>query len=157
MPPPLSLTLTARVRRLLPTIQGGVAAGLGSRAINDAIRAATGTGIRRTDLLRVMREIRGVQEAGDRLKFVRRDRTPDPNRVPTALTPIRRRFGSTIEVRGRLLDTGESITRFVQVTHDQPLDRGALEDIGAGFIEDDVDEYGIALDSVLLVRQVKRA
>lgn len=104
-----------------------------------------------------MREIRGVQTAGDALKFVRRDRVPDPNRTPAALTPIRRALSSVVRVDGVLLTTGESISRFVTVTHDDVLSRGQIEDIAVGFIEEDVDEYGIALDSVLLVSQVRRA
>lgn len=154
---PFIFKLTARQRRLLPSIRGGVAAGLGSRAINAAITAATGTGIRRQVLLDIMREIRGVQAAGERLQFVRLDRVPDPTRVPTALTPIRRAFGSTVRVEGVLLDTGERAVRHVQVTHDDILTRGQIEDIAAGFITDDEAEYGIELDRVLLVQQVRRA
>lgn len=157
MPPPLSLQLSARVRRLLPSIESGVAAGLSSRAINEAIRRATGTGIRRQVLLDIMREIQGIQRAGDLLRFVRRDRVPTPGRVPVALTPIRRALSSTVRVIGRLLTTGEAISRFVQVTHDDILTRGQIEDIATGFIEDDQDEYGIVLESVLLTRQVRRA
>lgn len=157
MPPPLSLQLSARVRALLPVIRGGVASGLSSRAINDAIRNATGSGLRRQVLLDVMREIRGIAQAGDRLKNVRFDRVPDPGRVRRALTPIRREFGSTVRVSGRLLDTGEAITRHVTVTHDDILTRGEIEDIAAGFIEEDEAEYGIALTAVLLVEQVRRA
>ncbi len=157
MPIPLSLTLTARARRLLPIIEGGVTAGLSSRSINAAITTATGSGLRRQVLLDIMRELRGVQIAGEALQFVRLDRVPNPLRVPTALTPIRRAFGSTVRIVGSLFDTGEGVTRFVQVTHDGVLTRGEIEAIAEGFIEDEEAEYGIDLQSVLLVRQVKRA
>lgn len=154
---PFSLTLSSRLRRLLPTIEGGVAAGLSSRAINAAITSATGTGIRRQVLLDIMREIRGIEVAGERLQFVRLDRAPNPTRVPTALTPIRRAFGSTVRVEGRLLSTGEMVTRHVQVTHDSVLTRGRIEEIAASFLEDEEAEYGIDLERVLLVKQVRRA
>ncbi len=157
MPLPFSLSLTARVRRLLPTIESGVASGLSSRAINEAITRATGSGIRRQTLLDIMREMRGIQTVGETLQFVRLDRAPNPARIPTALTPIRRAFGSTVRVEGSLLDTGERIVRHVQVTHDGILSRGEIEDIAAGFLEDEEAEYGISLERVLLVRQVRRA
>lgn len=154
---PLSLRLSARVRSLLPIIESGITSGLSSRAINAAIQRATGTGVRRQVLLDIMREISGIRRHGDTLRFVRRDRVPNPNRVPLALTPIRRAMSSTVRVSGTLLSTGENITRFVQVTHDDILTRGEIEDIAAGFIEEDKDEYGIALETVLLVSQVRRA
>lgn len=154
---PLSLQLTSRVRGLLPIIESGVASGLSSRTINEAIRAATGTGLRRQVLLDIMRDMRGIAQAGEGLQFVRLDRAPDPTRVPRALTPIRRAFGSTVRVEGVLLSTGQAVTRFVQVTHDSVLTRGEIEDIAAGFLEDEEAEYGIELDRVLLVRQVQRA
>lgn len=142
---------------MLPSIERGVAAGLSSRAIGIAIKNATGTGIRRQVLLDIMREIRGISSFGENLQFVRLDRRPDPSRVPTALTPIRRAFGSTVRIEGRLLGTGESIIRHVQVTHDSVLTRGQIEDIAAGFLEDEESEYGIDLTRVLLVKQVRRA
>ncbi len=138
-------------------IESGVASGLSSRAINTAIQRATGSGLRRQVLLDVMREVRAIQTAGESLQFVRFDRTPDPSRVPTALTPIRRAFGSTVRIEGRLLATGEMVTRHVQVTHDSALTRGQIEDTAASFLEDEESEYGIDLHQVLLVRQVRRA
>ena len=157
MATPLSLTLSSTVRRLLPIIESGVAAGLSSRAINAAIKTATGTGVRRQVLLDIMREMRGIQTAGESLQFVRFDRAPNPARVPTALTPIRRAFGSTVRIEGRFLSTGERVVRHVQVTHDSVLTRGEIEDIAAGFLEDEESEYGIVLERVLLVKQVRRA
>lgn len=134
-----------------------MASGLSSRAINTAIQQATGTGLRRQVLLDVMREMKGIQTAGEQLQFVRLDRRPDPRRVPTALTPIRRAFGSTVRIEGRLLETGELVTRHVQVTHNDVLTRGEIEDIAASFLEDEEGEYGIELSRVLLVKQVRRA
>ncbi len=154
---PFSFSLSTRVRRLLPTITRGVSAGLSSRAINAAITAAEGSGLRRQVLLDVMREIRGIQSVGESLQFVCLDRIPNPSRIPTALTPIRRAFGSTVRVQGTLLGTGELVTRHIQVTHDTVLTRGQIEDIATSFIEDEEAEYGIDLERVLLVRQVRRA
>lgn len=160
MPLPLSLKLTRRVRRLLPMIERGVAAGLGSRAINSAIQRATGRGIRRQVLLDIMREIRGIQRANDTLQFVRFDRVPDLTRTPTALTPIRRAISSRVQVGEQLLATGERIDRFVQVTHDVVLTRGEIEDVALGFLEDDPpgdSAQGLTLIEIKLVGQVKRA
>lgn len=162
MPPPLSLRLTSRQRGLLPTIRSGVASGLSSRSINDAIRRATGRGVNRQVLLDVIREMKGIQKHGETLQFVRLDRRPDPNRVKAAITPIRRALSSTVRVRGFLLGTGQSIERFVQVTHDAVLTRGQIEDIAAGFFDDAQEAQfdstsGMVLESALLVEQVRRA
>lgn len=157
MAAPLALRLTRRVRQLLPTIESGVAAGLSSRAINAAITRATGTGIRRQTLLDIMRSIRQIETVGESLQFVRFDRVPNPDRTPLALTRIRRRFGSTVRLQGRLVTTGESVTMHVQVTHDEPLTRGEIELAALGFVDDDPEGYGLDIDRALLVRQVRRA
>ena len=162
MATPFSVRLSSRVRRLLPIIESGVASGLSSRAINTAIQQATGTGIRRQVLLDVMREISGIQKHGQTLKNVRLDRRPDPRRTPRALTPISTAFSSTVEIKGRLLGTGEPVTQHVQVVHDAVLTRGQIEDIASAFFEEvQEDQFkstsGVELDSVLLVKQVQRA
>lgn len=162
MPTPLSVRLTSRQRGLLSVIESGVASGLSSRSINTAIKNATGTGINRQVLLDVIREIKGIQRHGDTLKNVRLDRRPDPRRTPRALTPISTALSSTVEIKGRLLGTGESVTQHVQIVHDAILTRGQIEDIATVFFEEDQDEQfkstsGIELDSVLLVKQVQRA
>ena len=162
MPTPLSLRLSQRVRRLLPIIEGGVTSGLSSRAINTAIRNATGTGIRRQDLLDIIREIKGIQKHGDTLKNVRLDRRPDPRRTPNALTPISTAISSTVQIKGRLFGTAALVVQHVQVVHDSILTRGQIEDIAAAFFDEEQEEQfkstsGIELDEVLLVEQVQRA
>ncbi len=104
-----------------------------------------------------MRSIRQIETVGESLQFVRFDRVPNPDRTPLALTRIRRRFGSTVRLQGRLVTTGESVTMHVQVTHDEPLTRGEIELAALGFVDDDPEGYGLDIDRALLVRQVRRA
>ena len=86
---------------------------------------------------------------------MRRDFTPDPRRLPDALTKLRRAFSFQVKISGFDLSTGEDITRFVSVALDDPLTRAEIESIGLGFIEEDMERYGLAVTDVLLDRGVK--
>lgn len=154
MPLPLLATLSGRARLAYPIIQRGVREGLSSRAINTILQDTIG-GLRRTSLLSIMRAERGVALAGSRLQALRRDFTPDPTRLPDSLTKLRRGFSFTVRIRGFDLGTGEDVTRFVTVALDDPLTRAEIENIGLGFIEEDLERYGVAVTEVLLQRGMK--
>ncbi len=154
MPPPLLSTLPARARLAFPIIQGGVRRGLSANSIQSLLRSE-GLGIRRQSLLDIIRAERGIETASSRLRAMRRDFTPDPRRLPDALTKLRRAFSFQVKIRGFDLSTGEDITRFVSVALDDPLTRAEIENIGLGFIEDDMERYGLAVTDVILDRGVK--
>ena len=154
MPPPFLGTLSARARRAYPIIQRGVREGLSSQQIMGVLARGEG-GIRRQSLLDIMRFERNIAVSGQGLRTMRRDFTPDPRRLPDALTKLRRPFSFQVKIRGFDLSTGEDITRFVNVSLDNPLTRAEIENIGLGFIEEDMERYGLAVTDVILDRGVK--
>jgi len=114
-----------------------------------------GLGIRRQSLLDIVRGVRGIEVAGARLRTLRRNFTPDPRRLPDALTKIRRAFSFEVRISGIDLSTGEDIVRHVSVSLDDPLTRSQIENIGLGFIEEELERYGLAVTDVLLTSGVK--
>lgn len=154
MPPPLLSTLSARARTAFPIIQGGVRQGLSANVIQGVLRSQN-LGIRRQSLLDIIRGVRGIEVAGARLRTLRRDFTPDPRRLPDALTKLRRPFSFTVRISGFDLSTGEDIVRHVNVSLDDPLTRGQIENIGLSFIDADSERYGLAVTDVLLESGVK--
>jgi hypothetical protein len=140
---PLLSTLSVAARTALPFIERGVREGLASRAINAVLKSEFGKGLRRQVLLDVMRAVSGVQSAGAQLKFLGLDKIPNPARIPAALTTIRREFSYKIEVRGVSSMTGQSMTRFVQVTSSRNLTRREMQDAALDAIGSDQERYGI--------------
>lgn len=154
MPLPLLQTLSARARLAYPIVQGGVRRGLTANAIGGLLRDQ-GLGIRRQSLLDIIRAERGIETASSQLRTMRRDLTPDPRRLPDALTKLRRPFSFSVKIRGFDLSTGEDITRFVNVALDTPLTRAEIEEMGLAFIDADFQRYGTAVTDVILERGVK--
>jgi len=154
VPPPLLSTLSGRAREAYPIIKGGVGRGLTANQIQTVLRSQ-GLGIRRQSLLDIVRGVRGIEVAGARLRTLRRNFTPDPRRLPDALTKIRRAFSFEVRISGIDLSTGEDIVRHVSVSLDDPLTRSQIENIGLGFIEEELERYGLAVTDVLLTSGVK--
>lgn len=151
MPLPFIATLAPRIRALLPIIEGGVARGISSRKLNDVIKAATGQGIRRQTLLDVMRAVSGVQRAGSQLKFLGRNKLPNLNRLPQALTRIQRKYSFLVRVTGHLIESGETIFQHVTLTMDSALTKGRMESMAQEIVEDAKLGYGIAVSQALLI------
>lgn len=151
---PFLSTLSARARQAYPIIQRGVSEGLSARAIQTTLSSA-GLGIRRQTLLDTVRRIKDVEGRGQRLRFIRSDRTPDPRRLPEALTTLRRSFSFRVELRGVDFGTGDPFTRFVTVALDKPLTRQEIERKAEQFILDEPKRYGIDIETVLLVHGSK--
>lgn len=119
-----------------PIIQRGIREGLSANAIQKVLRDS-GLGVRRTSLLEVVRAERGVQEAGERLRFLRPDRRPDPSRLPLAITKQRRLYSYTIRIRGADPFTAEPFERWFNVSSDQLLTRNDVEAIAEEFSRED--------------------
>ena len=120
--------LSAATRRSYSIIQAGVAQGLSARAVNEAVRAATGTGIRRTDLLQGMRLAGGVQQAGRNIANVGFDRRPNYGTLP-AFSPVssNKKYLIQYEVRWTDSVSGESGSNFITIGTDQTLTRLELD------------------------------
>ena len=154
MPPPLLSTLSQRARNAFPIIRGGVARGLSSNSIQTLLRGQ-GLGIRRTDLLSIIRAEKGIEVASSQLRFLNRNRTPDPRRLPDAIHKIRRAFSFEVRIKGFDFNTGSDVTQFVTVVLDDPLTRAEIENIGLSMVEEEAKRYGFSVTDVLLVRGLK--
>lgn len=128
--------LATKVRQNLAIVQAGVSRGLNSRQINSLIETATGSGIRRVDLLAGIRHLKGQLEAGLHIRNIRRDRLPDPARLPRAQTHILSNYSFVVEVRGIDSDTGLASTRNLTIRSDRLLTPEQIE--GEAF--DAIDE-----------------
>jgi len=151
---PFLSTLTRTARRAFPIIQGAVRRGLSANRIQSLLSSVK-LGIRRTSLLDLIRREKGIEIGAANLRAVRRDRIPDPRRMPEALTTLKRAFSFKVRLQGIDTSTGEDIDRFVQVSLDRPRTRGDIEDLGASFAFEDPERYGIDLTSVTLQSGVK--
>lgn len=135
-------------------IQRGIRSGLSSRDISETLQAA-GLGIRRSTLLDIMRREREIVAHGSNLRFLPLDRAPNPDRLPEALTRLRRQYSYTIELRGRVIDTQELITRTVTVASSKLITRRAAELLAADYVLDTPEAYGIEVDSTQLIGALK--
>lgn len=151
-----SATFSASIRRALPLIQAGVSRGLSSTALQRSL-SRTGFGVRRTDLLDAMRSIRGEERAGSALRSIRRDRKPDPLRLPIAKTSIRRNFSFDVKVTGFDSNTGERFDRFITIATDDLMTRQEIEDKATEVIEDDQENYPMDIDTIVIQRGRRRA
>ena len=147
-------TLTKTASFAYPLIQKGVRAGLASRAIAGTLSRA-GLGIRRSTLLSIMRKERTLVQHGLNMRFLPLKRFPNPLKLPTALTKLRRAYSYTVELRGRLIDTQELIKRQVTVASSKLLTRQQAEEIAGGYLMDTPEAYGMELDKAQLINVVK--
>ena len=147
--------MSARARRQFPIIRRAVREGLSTNQIQTLLRATELGGIRRTDLLALVRGERGIREAGAQLRFLTRNSVPDPRRIPEALTKMRRSFSFTVRIRGVDVTTGTTIERFVNVSLNNPASRNTIEQIGFDFSQPEPGQYGFAVTEVLLVSAIK--
>lgn len=149
-------SLSRSALRNLPFIEAAVARGISSTALQTALTQA-GRGMRRTDLLTAIRRVRGIDRAQPALRSVRRDRLPDPVRIPIAATNIRRQFSFRMRIRGTDMRTGERVDRFVTITSDTVLSRDQLERDVEDLLDTERENYQLEPDSITLMDAVKRA
>lgn len=127
-------------------IRSAVARGLSANATLESLRAGS-LGYRRTDFLSDFRELSTRAAVDERLRFVRRDRAPDPAELPEASTTILRRYSYEVRLRGFDPFSGEQQTRYVTVSSSDPLTREVIEDDALGFLEVSEGDSGLPLGS----------
>lgn len=132
-----------------------MARGISSRKLNAVIKAATGQGVRRQVLLDYMRAVAGVKQKSTFLKFLKDNAIPNINRLPTALTTIQRRFSFIVEVRGILIESGETIVQHVTLAMDSPLSKARMQQMAEQIVEDREERYGIEIDRGILLSGVR--
>lgn len=146
---PYLATLNIAARTAYPLIQKGVRAGLSANRIGSAL-ADAGMGIRRSTLLSIVKRERTLLDHSRNLRFLPFDRAPDPERLPEALTRLRRKYSYQIGVRGYIGDTGEPIQRFVTIASSTIITRRQAESAAMQMVEDDPDTYPIVIERVIL-------
>jgi hypothetical protein len=147
-------SLPASARAAYPLIQRGVREGLSSNRILEGLVKA-GLGIKRQTGLDIIRAERGVQLEGGALRNLRRTAVFNPERLPEAMTKLRRKFSFQVELRGVDLNTGENTVRLVTVSTDNAMTRNDIEAHAQAFADDDQNRYGIIIESVQLVHGLK--
>ncbi len=153
---PFLAAFAPRIRALYPIIQGGVSRGLSSRAINASIKDATGKGVNRQKLLDVIRAITGVKQAQSQLKFLTKTSIPNINRLPQALTTIRRKLSFKILVKAINLASGETVEQNVTLTMDKPRSRDRMETMAVEIIESRQERYGLEVLTATLTEGLRR-
>ena len=120
--------LSSAVRRNYSIIQQGVAQGLSARSINEVVRASTGSGIRRSDLLQGMRVAGGVQQAGRNIGNIGLNRRPNYATLP-AFAPVtsNQKYLVQYEIRWSDSVTGETGSNFITIGTDEQLTRLELD------------------------------
>lgn len=151
---PIPGGLSDSARRALPFVRQGVAGGMSGNALSSALSAA-GAGVRRTELLDAIRMVRGEAEAADRLKFVRKDRRPDPARLPLSRTRMLREYGYVVELRGFDPQLGGSALRYATVSSSRLQTIAEIEDAALALIGD-LEEYEPFEVATVLVTQARR-
>ena len=151
---PFFAALTKRQRAALPIIRAGVKQGLTRNAIQ-ALTREMGTGLRRSSLLQIITNVERQLATGPQLRNLNFNAVPNPNRLPEALTTIRRRFAYHVQITGLDVSSGQTRSRFVTVSTDRHLTRGQIEDEALDFALDDIDTYGLEDVSTLLESGVR--
>jgi len=154
---PLLWRLPASARIAYPFILAGTRRGLSSRAIEQSVREA-GLRISRTrTILPLMRAIREAEAAGRNVRFIPKGNAVNVNRLPEAITHIRREFSYSVRVRG-LDGSGAPIERFIQVTTDNPLMTvQEIEDNARAAAEGELESGGLADVEVQIDEGLRRA
>lgn len=152
--------LSSGVQKNLGILRRGIREGLTSTAMNAVIKQSQGVGLRRTDLLAGIRHIKGIEEAGSRIRNMRPDLMPDPDRIPYAKTPILSKYSFTIEVRGIDKNTGLRGTTALTIRTNTLMTRNEIEAEAQEAI-DEAEDTGAAykhfeVESILIVDARRR-
>lgn len=120
-----------------PFILRGTRQGLSSRAIESAIRASGLPISRGRTILPIMRRLEQLEAAGRAIRFIPKSNTINVDRLPEAITRLRREFSYSVRVTG-IDPSGRTTSRFVTVSTDNPgLTPGEIEQLAADAVGPD--------------------
>lgn len=125
--------LVPSARTSLPFVQSMVEQGLTSTDIQAALSEA-GLGVRRTDLLSLIRGLKGIEESRTYLESVRDDFRPDPSRLPNPIVNTLRTYSFQVRLTGRDAETGELRAENVTVSSSSLLTVRQIKDMALSFI-----------------------
>ena len=146
--------LSKPARQALPIIRSAIRRGVGADTTFQTLRTRF-PGLTREAVRGIARVERRIISAGADLRFMNREVFPNPNRLPPALTTLRRKFSFRVRLRGFDPATGESVDDFVTISTDRLRTRGELEDTARTFMERDPKRYALSFTEVLLVEGVR--
>ena len=145
---PLSV-LSAAARRALPLIEKGVAQGLSGNAIESLLKG-TEYAVRRIELQRAVRAVKGIIDPPYSIKNVRHDRLPDPSRIPEAITKQRRQYAVRTKITGVNSITGAQQSSYITLSFDDMITRNELEDFALELAESDTPSGNFIVEEILL-------
>ena len=105
-----------------------LAEGLSVNRFIGIIKETYGKAYRRTTLLKDWREMAGLPEKEERLKYVRKEYRPDPASITPTLGAQQRKYVYTFQVTGMDTITGQEITQTMSVASDTLLTRAEAEE-----------------------------
>lgn len=135
--------LTPAARLALPYVSSMVESGLSANAIGRALTEA-GLGIRRTDLLELVRGLREVEITRPYVSSLRADFLPNPSRLAESVTTLLRSFSYTVQVEGTHLETGELFTKNITVSTDDLLTKEQAVNAALEIADTALDRYGFS-------------
>ncbi|MCP4897227.1 MAG: hypothetical protein GY906_09685 [bacterium] len=138
-------SLTLRARTAFPFIRRGIREGLSANRIQSALQKS-GLGLRRTNLLAIVRRERFIQNFVSALDRLAPNRHVPTNMLPEALTRMTRSLSFTVEVRGYLTDTGARTSQFVTLSMDETMTPQEMIDLAVEIVEDEPSRYGMVVD-----------
>lgn len=135
-------TLVPSARLALPYVTSMVEEGLNSVEIQQELSrlgesVAPGfRGMRRTDLLSLIRGIKDIDLTRPYLSSVRNDLRPDPSRLAAPLTRTLRDFSFSVRLTGSDAETGEIREHFVTISTSELMSAGEIKRAALGLIPD---------------------
>lgn len=117
---PLLSTLTASARAALPYVRSMVEDGLSSTIIQRTLSDA-GMGVRRTDLLALIRGLKDEELTRPYIDSLRMDVQPAVARLDTSKTQTLRDLSYTVLVQGTHLETGELHEQYITISTNDPM------------------------------------
>lgn len=143
--------LTGGASEALPYIVHGVQAGLSANAIGEALTNA-GMGIRRTNLLTLVRNIRGGIAGAAYQRGLSADEFPNPEFFTGAESFLSKRYAYVVTVTGENVLTGATQTQGITISTDNVLTNEELDTAVADAMEAGVQTYQMSLDTYDLER-----
>lgn len=112
---------TKGIRRIQSVLAAAVRQGQTIKQLHGLISLADpqGKSVRNQTLGKYRKAVLAAERYNERLKFLGKDTRPDPDKMPNALTNIRKKFSITVKVEG-ILD-GRAVTRHSILSSDTVL------------------------------------
>lgn len=147
-------TLSRAARTAYPLLVRAAREGF-STSVTASIMEALGFRMERQTITRILRHERDVAVRGAALRFLPRGSAPDPARIPTALGRLRREFSFTMEVRGFLHETRESIRQRITISSSELLRREEMERLAIEAVASGPERYKMDVESVVPIQALR--